>query len=66
MSKKRASGNTKRAAGIIASYIPGADIFRIDAAQPYTDADVDWTVEGSRCNKEHENPDLLPEPSSEL
>lgn len=55
------SGNTQRAAEKIASYIPGSDIFRIDAAQPYTAADVDWTVEGSRCNKEHENPDLLPE-----
>ena len=38
-----------------------ADLFEIQAEQPYTDADVDWTNDSSRVNKEMKpHPDSRP------
>lgn len=55
------SGTTKRYAEKIAQQT-GADLFRIEAAQPYTDADVDWQDPKSRVNVEmKDNPDSRPE-----
>lgn len=54
------SGTTKGYAEKIAR-IADADLFEIQAAQPYTDADVDWTNDSSRVNKEMKtNPDSRP------
>ncbi len=51
-----ASGNTERVANVIAS-AAGADLFAVEPAEPYTDADLDWTDENSRVSVEHENED---------
>lgn len=53
------SGTTRGYAKKVAEYT-GADLFEIEAKQPYTAADVDWTVDGSRVNKEKEHPELRP------
>lgn len=54
------SGTTKGYAERIAK-IAGANLFEIQAAQPYTDADVDWTNDNSRVNQEMKtNPDSRP------
>jgi len=53
------SGTTRGYAKKIAEYT-GADLFEIEAAHPYTAADVDWTTDGSRVNKEKEHPELRP------
>ncbi len=45
------SGTTKGYAEKIAK-IAGAELFEIQAAKPYTDADVDWTNDNSRVNIE--------------
>ena len=49
-----ASGNTKRAAEGIAA-VTWADLFAITPADPYTEADLNWTDPESRVNREHEN-----------
>lgn len=49
-----ASGNTERVAGVIAG-AAGADVFKVEPEEPYTDADLDWTDEESRVSVEHEN-----------
>lgn len=49
-----ASGNTKEVAGYIAA-ATGGDLFELEPAEPYTDADLDWTDEDSRVCREHEN-----------
>lgn len=49
-----ASGNTERVAGVIADTV-SADIFKVEAAEPYSDADLDWTDKDSRVSVEHEN-----------
>lgn len=55
------SGTTKRYAEKIVQQT-GADLFRIETAQPYTDADVDWQDPKSRVNVEmKDNPDSRPE-----
>lgn len=55
------SGTTKGYAEKIAG-ITGGKLFEIEAAQPYTDEDVDWTNDNSRVNKEMKtNPDSRPE-----
>lgn len=51
-----ASGNTERVAGVIAD-TAGADVFKVEPQEPYTDADLDWTDEESRVSVEHENED---------
>ena len=48
------SGNTERVAQDIAGEL-GADLFEITPVTPYTSADLDWTVDGSRVNREHDN-----------
>ena len=48
------SGNTERVAQDIADEL-GADLFEITPVTPYTSADLDWTVDGSRVNREHDN-----------
>ena len=48
------SGNTEAVAETIADTL-SADIFEINPADPYTDADLNWTVSDSRVNREHEN-----------
>lgn len=52
-----ASGNTERIAEIIAEDTE-ADIFEIVPEKIYTEADLDWTDDGSRVNREH-NDDAL-------
>lgn len=52
-----ASGNTGRVAGYIAGAL-NADTFELIPTQPYTSADLNWTAEGSRVNREHEDESL--------
>lgn len=52
-----ASGNTGRVAGYIAEAL-NADTFELIPAQPYTSDDLNWTVPGSRVNREHEDESL--------
>lgn len=49
-----ASGNTEAVAETIADTL-NADLFELVPADPYTDADLNWTVSSSRVNREHEN-----------
>ncbi|MGN0447486.1 MAG: flavodoxin [Acutalibacteraceae bacterium] len=49
-----ASGNTKQVAEYIAKETNG-DLFEITPAEPYTSDDLNWTVDGSRVNIEHED-----------
>ncbi len=51
-----ATGNTEEAANYIAE-ATGGDLFELVPADPYTDADLDWTDSNSRVTREHENPD---------
>lgn len=51
-----ASGNTERVANVIAG-ASGADLFSVESAEPYSDADLDWTDDSSRVSIEHENED---------
>ncbi len=51
-----ATGNTETAANLIAE-ATGADVFVLEPAVPYTDADLNWTDENSRVVHEHDNPD---------
>lgn len=52
-----ASGNTGRVAEYIAD-AAGADTFELVPADPYTSADLNWTVPDSRVNREHEDESL--------
>ena len=52
-----ASGNTERVAKEIAD-ATGGDIFEIVPEEPYSDADLNWTVDGSRVNREHDDESL--------
>lgn len=52
-----ATGNTETVAGYIAE-ATGGDLFEITPAEPYTDADLNWTDEGSRVSREHDDPSL--------
>ena len=52
-----ASGNTKRVAEDIAEAV-GADLFEITPTEPYTSNDLNWTVDGSRVNREHDDESL--------
>lgn len=52
-----ASGNTGRVAGYIAE-ATNADILELIPVEPYSDADLDWTTEGSRVNREHDDESL--------
>lgn len=52
-----ATGNTQQAANYIAEET-GGDLFELVPADPYTDDDLDWTADGSRVNREHEDESL--------
>ena len=51
-----ATGSTERIANMIAAET-GADVFVITPAEPYTDADLNWTDNNSRVAYEHEHPE---------
>ena len=55
-----ASGVTERAAKEIAGAVD-ADLYEILPAQPYTDADLDWTDKKSRSTAEMNDPACRPE-----
>lgn len=52
-----ASGNTEAVAGYIAE-AANADTFELVPVEPYSDTDLDWTADGSRVNKEHDDESL--------
>lgn len=52
-----ASGNTENVAKKIAANL-GADTFEIVPQEVYTNEDLDWTTDGSRVNREHEDESL--------
>ncbi len=52
-----ATGNTKAVADVIAD-AAGADTFELTPTEPYTDADLDWRDDNSRCSLEYADPDL--------
>lgn len=52
-----ASGNTKTVAEKIAKDT-NADTFEVTPKEPYSDADLDWTDDSSRVNKEHNDTSL--------
>lgn len=52
-----ASGNTEAVAGYIAE-AANADTFELVPVEPYSDEDLDWTTDGSRVNKEHDDEGL--------
>ena len=47
-----ATGNTEEAANTIAA-TAGGDLFELEPAQPYTDADLDWTDDDSRVSQDY-------------
>lgn len=51
-----ATGNTENVANYIATATDG-DMFALEPAEPYSDADLDWTDDNSRVVREHDNPD---------
>lgn len=55
-----ASGKTKKAAQTLVKTL-GADEFEIKAKIPYTQADLDWNDNNSRCVKEWQDKDSRPE-----
>lgn len=52
-----ASGNTEAVAGYIAQ-ATNADTLELVPVEPYSDEDLDWTANGSRVNKEHDDESL--------
>ena len=52
-----ATGTTEKVAGYITD-ITGAEVFELVPTKPYTDEDLDWTDEGSRVVKEHDDESL--------
>ena len=52
-----ATGNTEEAANYIAE-ATGGDLFELEPAEPYSQADLDWTDSDSRVVYEHDNPDV--------
>ena len=52
-----ASGSTKAVAETIADELD-ADIFELVPTQPYSSDDLNWTVSGSRVNREHDDESL--------
>lgn len=52
-----ASGNTEAVAGYIAE-ATNADTLELVPVEPYSDEDLDWTTDGSRVNKEHDEESL--------
>lgn len=63
-----ASGVTRRKSEALAKVI-GADLHEIAPAEPYTDADLDWTNKRSRSTLEMQDPSSRPalkEPKTDL
>lgn len=54
-----ATGNTKAVAEVIAAEKNG-ELYEIVPEASYTSADLDWTVQTSRSNKEHEDSSIRP------
>ena len=54
-----ATGNTKAIAEKLVGHL-GADYFEIEAAEPYTDADLDYNDETTRATAEQNTPDARP------
>lgn len=52
-----ASGNIRAVAETIAQYT-GGDTFEIVPVEEYTSEDLNWTQEGSRVNREHDDESL--------
>ena len=52
-----ASGNTAAVAGYIADAL-GADTVELVPQEPYSTDDLNWTVSGSRVNREHDDESL--------
>ena len=52
-----ATGNTEEVANYIAD-ATGGDLFEVEPAEPYTDADLNWTDDNSRVSREHEDENL--------
>lgn len=52
-----ATGNTEQVANTIAD-TTGGDLFEIEPAEPYTDADLDWTDDNSRVSREYADESL--------
>lgn len=52
-----ASGTTEKAAKLLAKNL-GADLFAVECAQPYSEADWDWTNKNSRASREYADPKL--------
>lgn len=52
-----ASGNTAEVAQVIADTL-SADTFELIPTTPYTSEDLNWTVDGSRVNLEHDDESL--------
>lgn len=55
-----ATGNTKRAAEIIAR-TKGLDAWEIKPKEPYTDSDLNYRNDNSRVSREHQDRSLMPE-----
>jgi flavodoxin len=54
-----ATGNTRKLATTAAKALK-ADLLEIQPAQPYSDADLDYNDDNSRCVKEHKDPKARP------
>ena len=52
------TGNTKALAEYVTELLD-ADLYEIEAAQPYTEADLAYYT-GGRCDQEQDNPDIRP------
>ena len=52
-----ATGNTEAVANDIAD-ATGGDLFEVEPAEPYTDADLDWTDDNSRVSQEYADESL--------
>lgn len=60
-----ATGNTEHIAGLIAE-ATGADTFRIEPQEPYTEADLAYSDAGSRVSQERESGETVPLVSTEV
>ncbi len=54
-----ATGTTKAAAGHVAE-ATGAELYEIKPTEAYSDADLDWTEQTSRCCRENDDPSSRP------
>lgn len=54
-----ATGTTEGVAKMIAT-ATGGELYKIQPAEEYSAADLDWTVKTSRCSRENDNPKARP------